>query len=131
MSAGSIIIVCLGRPYAVRLVERPGQRTGRRDGLWALSWARDLATRRRWRPLDASDLLPVLASYWRAMGLELDPVTPHTNVAITSIVRITTGNFRLIERLMGQVSRILDINHLSEITAEVIEAARETLVIGT
>ncbi|WP_295701077.1 AAA family ATPase [Lapillicoccus sp.] len=85
----------------------------------------------QYRPLDASDLMPVLASYWRAMGLEFDPVTPNTNVAITTIVRITTGNFRLIERLMGQVSRILDINHLSEVTAEVIEAARETLVIGT
>jgi hypothetical protein len=37
----------------------------------------------------------------------------------------------LIERLMGQVARIMSINELSAITAEVVEAARETLVIGT
>jgi hypothetical protein len=41
------------------------------------------------------------------------------------------SNFRLIERLMGQVARIMSINELSAITAEVVEAARETLVIGT
>jgi hypothetical protein len=32
---------------------------------------------------------------------------------------------------MGQVGRLLSINELDAITVEVIEAARETLVIGT
>ena len=85
----------------------------------------------QYRPLDANDLLPVLAMYWRAMGLTFEPITADINEAVMAIVRITTGNFRHIERLMGQVSRILSINQLSAITAEVIEAARETLVIGT
>jgi len=30
-----------------------------------------------------------------------------------------------------QIQRILEINHLQTITAEVVEAARETLVIGS
>ncbi len=65
------------------------------------------------------------------MGLDFQPVTDEIEEAVVTITHITTGNFRLIERLMGQVSRILSINRLTAITAEVVEAARETLVIGT
>lgn len=45
--------------------------------------------------------------------------------------RITGGNFRLVERLFGQIQRVLEINQLSTITREVVDAARDTLVIGT
>ena len=41
------------------------------------------------------------------------------------------GNFRLIERLMSQVLRVMNINQLDAITPDVVEAARETLVVGT
>jgi hypothetical protein len=37
---------------------------------------------------------------------------------------------RLIERLMSQVGRILEINQFATITPEVVEAARQTLVVG-
>ncbi|MET3808150.1 hypothetical protein ABIB25_005179 [Nakamurella sp. UYEF19] len=49
---------------------------------------------------------------------------------MVTIVRITGGNFRLIERLMSQVARIMTINHLDSITPDGIEAAREVLVVG-
>ncbi len=42
----------------------------------------------------------------------------------------TGGNFRLIERLMSQVARVLEINQLDIITPDVVNAARQTLVVG-
>jgi hypothetical protein len=44
--------------------------------------------------------------------------------------RITSGNVRLVRRLFSQIQRILEINQLTTVTHEVVEAARETLVIG-
>ena len=85
----------------------------------------------QYRPLDPEDIQPVLHHYWRYLGLNLDPRNETDANSVLTIVRITRGNFRLIERLMTQVLRVMDINHLDTITPDVIEAARETLVIGT
>lgn len=43
---------------------------------------------------------------------------------------MTGGNFRLIHRLFTQIDRILEINQLKSITIEVVEAARDSLVVG-
>jgi hypothetical protein len=40
------------------------------------------------------------------------------------------GNFRLLNRLLTQMERILEINALPAVTEAVVEAARESLVIG-
>ena len=50
--------------------------------------------------------------------------------ALASIFKNTNGNFRLIQRLFTQIERILEINQLTSITTEVVEAARDSLVIG-
>jgi hypothetical protein len=49
---------------------------------------------------------------------------------MTAIIRITGGNFRLVQRLFAQMARIMDINHLEHVTKEVVEVARDSLVIG-
>lgn len=50
--------------------------------------------------------------------------------AIATILRITRGNIRLIERLMMQVEHVLVANQLQVITKEVVETARQNLIIG-
>jgi hypothetical protein len=45
--------------------------------------------------------------------------------AISAVIRITSGNFRLVQRLFSRIERVLQINELRTITKEVVEAARE------
>ena len=85
----------------------------------------------QYRPLAAPDLAAVLAASWQLLGHTLNPDSPTDADAIAAVARITGGNFRLIERLLGQVRRVLDINDLDTITADVIDTARGALVIGT
>jgi DNA transposition AAA+ family ATPase len=62
------------------------------------------------------------------VGLPQEAFTDGEAVAAT--VRITGGNFRLMQRLLQQVERVLAINDLAVVTPEAVEAAREALVIG-
>ena len=83
------------------------------------------------RSLRAEEVRRLLAEHWPEMGLKLPTSTITDEEAIAAIIRITGGNFRLLRRLLSQVERLLRINQLQEVTAAVVEAARENLVIGT
>ncbi|MGH0973607.1 AAA family ATPase [Bacillus paranthracis] len=72
----------------------------------------------------------ILEYKWRELGLSIKLEDFSDYEAITSIIKITGGNFRLIQRLFTQIERILEINKLETITTEVVEAARDSLVIG-
>lgn len=82
------------------------------------------------RPLSKLQVLSVLRSPWRPHGVLL-PVTAFDEDSFTAIVRITLGNFRLLHRLLTQIARVMEINELERVTAPVVDAARESLVIGT
>jgi DNA transposition AAA+ family ATPase len=83
------------------------------------------------RSLRAEEVRRLLAERWPEMGLTLPASGITDEEAIAAIIRITGGNFRLLRRLLSQVERLLGINQLQEVTAAVVEAARENLVIGT
>jgi hypothetical protein len=72
----------------------------------------------------------VLTHHWQTLGLVLAAQDFTDTEAIATVARITNGNFRLVNRLFGQIKRVLEINNLTTITREVIETAREGLVIG-
>lgn len=84
-----------------------------------------------YRTLSTEELTFVLTNRWQELGLTIDPQDFTDAEAIAAVARITNGNFRLIQRLFTQITRIRDINQLDSITKEVVEAARETLLIGT
>lgn len=85
----------------------------------------------RYRNLGRDELLFVLTRHWKRLGRTLDPEDFTDAQAIAALERITRGNFRLLERLIPQIARVLKINELETITDDVIEAAASTLVIGT
>lgn len=72
----------------------------------------------------------VLTYKWQELGLSLDLTDSAAAEAVAAIIRVTGGNFRLIERLHSQMRRIMEINELRTPTNDVVEAARELLVIG-
>ena len=72
----------------------------------------------------------VLQTSWRPEGVSL-PIETFDDASLAAIVRITDGNFRLLHRLLSQIGRIIEINQLTSVDAYVVDAARESLVIGT
>jgi hypothetical protein len=49
---------------------------------------------------------------------------------LNAIARVTGGNFRLIQLLFAQIDRVLAINGLATVTTDVVDAARESLVVS-
>ena len=84
----------------------------------------------QYKPLDPEDIPAVLTHYRQQLGLHDTNLDPDGEL-VGTIVRITGGNFRLIERLITQVGRLMDINGFHDISPDLITAARQTLVIGT
>jgi DNA transposition AAA+ family ATPase len=116
--AGGIGLVLIGMPGLERRLTRYAQLYSRIGFVHAF------------RPLGAAEVRTLLAS-WRPPGATLpkDLLTDPEGVA--TIIRVTGGNSRLLNRLLTQVGRILELNGLGVVTREVVEAAREVLVIGT
>lgn len=83
-----------------------------------------------YRPLGKDELAFVLEHHWSAIGLTLSADDFTDAEAIAAVARITGGNFRLVQRLFAQITRILEINSLTTISREVVETAREALIIG-
>ena len=81
------------------------------------------------RPLGAVEVRSLLGHRWTPAGVQL-PELPLDTETVAAIIRITGGNFRLLNRLLTQMERILEINALRQVTKAVVEAARESLVIG-
>jgi hypothetical protein len=82
------------------------------------------------RPMDANQVQELLERRWTPEGVTL-PDEKLLPEVIASLIRMTGGNFRLLTRLLTQIERVLQVNDLHLISNEVVEAARDSLVIGT
>ena len=81
------------------------------------------------RPLTADAMHELFEHRWLPAGVAL-PNGLNDEEVMAAVIRITGGNFRLLHRLLTQMARLVEINALSQITREVVETARENLVIG-
>ncbi len=83
------------------------------------------------QPLSREEVQFILEHKWKELGTALDPSDFTDTEAVASVIRITGGNFRLIHRLCLQIERLMEINETKTISKELVEAARESLVIGS
>jgi DNA transposition AAA+ family ATPase len=83
-----------------------------------------------YRPLTDTEVQFLLLHHGPQLGATFDQADFTDREALAAIRRVTGGNFRLLQRLLAQIRRLLAINELRVVTKEVVEAARENLVIG-
>ena len=82
-----------------------------------------------YRPLTPDELTAVLMGRLPVAADMPDGEIAHAT-AVATIVRITGGNFRLVDRLLTQIERVQTVNSLDALTPEIVDAAREALLIG-
>jgi len=63
-----------------------------------------------------------------AFSIHLLALPPNPEV-IAAVIQLTRGNFRLLGRLLTQMERVIAINKLQTLSVDVVETARENLVI--
>ena len=83
------------------------------------------------RALSHADVRQLLKDRWSPPEVSLPDDGLADEESIAMILRVTGGNFRLLHRLLTQIGRVLELNKLTSVTTSVVEAARESLVIGT
>jgi hypothetical protein len=81
------------------------------------------------RPPDPEQVQTLLESRWAPAGVTL-PDEQLLPEVIASLIRMSGGNFRLLTRLLTQIERLLGVNDLHLVSNAVVEAARDSLVIG-
>jgi transposase-like protein len=84
----------------------------------------------QFQPLSGREFQNVVERQWVQLGLDSALADALDVDVLNTIARITGGNFRLIQRLFAQIERVLTINQLAAVTVEVVDAAREGLVVS-
>ncbi len=82
------------------------------------------------KPLTETEMRLLLATHAGDFGITFDPTQVDAIEAQAAIIRITRGNFRLMERLFAQMRRIMTLNRVEAVSADIVQAARDCLVIG-
>jgi DNA transposition AAA+ family ATPase len=79
------------------------------------------------KQLNTSEMKIFIQQKWLELNLPLSA----DDALSSAIMRIADGNFRRLHRIFGEVERLQQLNRLPQITLDLIEAAREALLLGT
>ncbi len=80
------------------------------------------------RSLNATEVTRIVKEPgWKPRGVKLPDLDEET---VAAVIRVTSGNFRLIDRLLTQIGRLMKINEMDSVSPELVEAARDILVVG-
>lgn len=81
------------------------------------------------RPLCDVEMQELLERRWTPAGVRFSEgiLTPEV---IARLIRITSGNLRLLTKLLTQIERVLSVNDTPQVSVQIVEAARDSLVIG-
>jgi hypothetical protein len=71
----------------------------------------------------------LLERRWTPAGVRF-PEGALTPEVIARLIRITSGNLRLLTKLLTQIERVLRVNETPQLIVQIVEAARDSLVIG-
>ncbi|MCQ6307335.1 AAA family ATPase [Bacillus cereus] len=82
------------------------------------------------KKLTPTEMHHILEYKWKEVGLSVSYEDFEDYDAVNRIIKLSNGNFRLVQRIFTQIDRIMEINNLDKITTEVIDTARDSLVIG-
>lgn len=82
------------------------------------------------RPLSADETTFIIERHLDKLSTQIDSNHFSDYESLLAIARTTRGNFRILNRLFQQIERLMQINKVDSISADLINAARECLVIG-
>lgn len=115
---GKMTFIFIGMPGIERIIERFPQLYSRIGFL------------HQFHRLEKPEIEFILEKHFSKLGIKMVDSDFTDQEAISAIIRITNGNFRLINRLLKQSLRIMKVNCMTTLTKEIIEAARSCLLIG-
>lgn len=111
---GSIGVVLMGMPGIERRIKRLGQLHSR------------IHLAYEFEALNSEDTRRYIALKWLQLGLPLSA----DDAVSSAIIRVANGNFRVLNRIFTEIARLQKLNRLPLITPDLIEAAREGLLLG-
>lgn len=83
------------------------------------------------KPIDKDEIHTVIIRKIDELGINYKIKNKSTKEAIAEIKRITRGNFRQIQRLFNQIDRIIKLNKISDLDKDVVDSAKESLILDT
>ncbi len=84
----------------------------------------------QFKNLSASEVQFILRQHLKKLDVNLKENDFTDQEVVSAIIRMTNGNFRLINRVIKQSMRIMKVNSMLTMTKEIVEAARSCLLIG-